>query len=267
MDQTPTDNPNQERGTLARGLRVLSVIASAGKPVGLSELTALTGFSKPTVHRLARALVDLGYLEQAPPPSSHYSLRPKVLELGYNYLSGLQVRELARPLMRSLSEQFGENVTLSMLDGSDVVYVERLEARPTGLFFKTSVGSRMPAYCSSMGKAILAWLPEAHRAKVIDGCTFRRYTEFTIADKEALEAELKLTRQRGYAVNDQEMELGVRSVGAPIFGSTGLPIGALNVSVPSVRLPRKTLEDDIAPVLVKCAMEISLSRPYIDGEG
>ncbi len=266
MDQNRSDL-GQDKGTLARGLRLLSVLAAAGKPAGLSELTQLTGFSKPTVHRLARALVELGYLEQSPPPSSHYSLRPKVLELGYSYLASLQVRELARPLMRSLSEQFGENVTLSMLDGSEVVYVERLEARPTGLFFKTSVGSRMPVYCSSMGKAILAWLPDGHRARVIGGCRFERYTEFTITDRETLEKELETVRQRGYSINDEEMELGVRSVGAPIFGDRGLPIGAINVSVPSVRLTRQMLEEEIAPVLVKCAMEISLSRPYLDREG
>ncbi len=268
MDQEPyRAESEQEKGTLARGLRLLSVLAAVGKPTGLSELTQITGFSKPTVHRLARALVDLGYLEQAPAPSFCYSLRPKVLELGYNYLAGLQVRELASPLMRSLSEQFGENVTLSLLDGSEVVYVERLEARPTGLFFKTSVGSRMPVYCSSMGKAILALLPDAHRSKVIDGCSFEKYTEFTITDRKTLEEELATIRQKGYAINDQEMELGVRSVGAPIFGDRGLPIGAINISAPSVRLTRQFLEEEVAPVLVKCAMEISLSRPYLDGNG
>ncbi|TAN26558.1 MAG: IclR family transcriptional regulator [Actinomycetota bacterium] len=255
---------DQTRGTLARGLRLMAVLASAERAVGLSELTALTGFSKPTVHRLARALVDLGYVEQSDPPSSRYSLRPRVLELGYTYLAGLQIRELARRAMRTLADQFGENVTLSVLDGSDVVYVERHEARPTGLVFKTSVGSRMPVYCSSLGKAILAWLPEPQRSAVIEGCRFERYTEFTIAGRLQLEEELKKVRQKGFAINDQEMEVGVRSVGAPIFGDRGVPIGALNISVPSVRLSRRILEEEIAPVLVKCALEISLSRPNLD---
>ncbi len=253
---------SDDKGTLARGLRLLSVLANAGKPVGLSALTNLTGFSKPTVHRLARTLVDLGYLEQSEPPYSQYSLRPKVLELGYSYLSGLQVREIARPVMRNLSEQFGENVTLSILDGSEVVYLERLEARPTGLFFKTSVGSRMPVHCSSMGKAILAWLPEARLAKVLEGCNFERYTDSTITDRAALEEELKKIRKNGFAINDQEMEIGVRSVAAPVFGENAVPVGAINISVPSVRLSRKILEEEVAPVLVKYALEISRSKPY-----
>lgn len=261
--QSDTDK-DQVRGTLARGLRLMAILASAERAVGLSELTALTGFSKPTAHRLARALVDLGYVEQSDPPSSLYSLKPRILELGYTYLAGLQIRELARPAMRTLADQFGENVTLSVLDGSDVVYVERHEARPTGLVFKTSVGSRMPVYCSSMGKAIIAWLPDSQRYAAIQGCEFESYTEFTITDGLQLEVELKKVRENGFAINDQEMEIGVRSVAAPIFGDRGLPIGAINVSVPSVRLSRSILEEEIAPVLVKCALEISLSRPRLD---
>jgi len=194
---------DQISGTLARGLRLMAVLASAERAVGLSELTALTGFSKPTAHRLARALVDLGYLEQSNPPSALYSLKPRILELGYTYLAGLQIRELARPAMRTLADQFGENVTLSVLDGTDVVYVERHEARPTGLVFKTSVGSRMPVYCSSMGKAIIAWLPDAQRIAIIQSCGFESFTEFTITDGLQLEVELKKVRANGFAINDQ----------------------------------------------------------------
>lgn len=252
-----------EKGTLARGLKLLTVLATAGKPLGLSALTELTGFSKPTVHRVSRMLVDLGYLEQSEPPYSLYSLRPKILELGYNYLAGLHLRDIARPVMRSLSEEFGENVTLAVLDGSEIVYLERLEARPTGLFFKTSVGSRMPIYCSSLGKAIVAWLPKSRRNKIIGGCIFEQYTERTILDRETLERELVAVRKNGYALNDQEMEIGVRSVAAPIFGDSGLPVGAINISVPSVRLSRNMLEENIAPVIMKYVAEISLSKPLL----
>lgn len=97
---------------------------------------------------------------------------------------------------------------------------------------------------------------------MIQGCTFERYTESTITDRAALEEELKKVRKNGFAINDQEMEIGVRSVAAPVFGENAVPVGAINISVPSVRLSRKILEEEVAPVLMKYALEISLSKPH-----
>lgn len=258
----PDDNldGDQDRGTLARGLRILSILGEAGRPIGLSELTRLSGLSKPTVHRVARSLVDLGYVAQSDPPLSQYSLRSRVLELGYTYLAGLEVRERARPFMLDLAAQFGENVSLSVLDGAEVVYVERLEGKSSGLMFRVAVGTRIPTYCSSMGKAFLAWLPEKQVSAIIDALPFEQLTETTITSREQLDLELKNVRENGFSINDQEMSVGVRSVGAPIFGDKGFPIATINVSGPAVRLPRSFLEHEVSPILRKYATEISQSK-------
>lgn len=252
----------EDRGTLARGLRLLSVLAEAGQPVGLTELAVLTGFTKPTVHRLAKTLVGLGYVEQAS-GTSDYSLRPKILALGHSYLEGLSLRELALPVMHRLADQFGENVSLAVLDGSDVVYVERLETRSTGLSFKASIGSRAPVHCTSLGKAILAWLPDAERSRLLDDCQFKKYSEFTITDRTQLEEVIGEVRERGFAIADQEKDIGICAIAVPILDRKGLPIGAINVGGPSVRLSREALEGGIAPILMKYVGEISFANPTV----
>lgn len=260
MNQYDSRSQSQDRGTLARGLRILSILGEAGRPIGLSELTRLSGSSKPTVHRVVRMLVELGYVAQSDPPLSQYSLRSRVLDLGYTYLAGLDVRERARPFMLDLASQFEENVSLSVLDDTEIVYVERLEGKSSGLMFRVAVGTRIPTYCSSMGKAFLAWLPESQVSKIIEAKPFERLTETTITGREQLDVELKKVRQVGFAINDQEMSIGVRSVAAPIFGDKGMPIAALNISGPAVRLSRLFLESEVSPILCKYAAEISQSK-------
>lgn len=250
-----------DRGTLARGLRLLFLLAESGKPVALSELTASSGYTKPTVFRLARTLVELGYVKQSS-QNSLYSLTPKILSLGHKYLAGLSLRDLALPRLHNLVDQFNENVSLAVLDGTDVVYVERLETKATGLVFKLSVGSRMPAFGSTMGRCILAWLPEEQRSEILDKSKFEKFTEFTVHDRVEVEKVIAQARVQGFSINDQESEIGVISIGVAIFDCEGLPIGGMNLAAPSTRVTRSFLEKDVAPVLMKYADEISCASPF-----
>ena len=260
MDIDPKDIIG-DRGTLARGLRLLYLLAEFGRPVGLAELTAASGYTKPTVFRLARTLVELGFVKQSP-QNSFYSLTPRVLSLGHKYLAGMSLRDHALPRMHNLVEQFDENVSLAVLDGTDVVYIERLETNATGLTFKLSVGSRMPAYGSSMGRCILAWLPEAQRSEILDKSNFEKFTEFTIYERAKIEEAIANARRLGFSINDQETEIGVISIGVAIFDCDAVPIGGMNFAAPSTRISRRFLEEEVAPVLMKYANEISCASPF-----
>jgi IclR family pca regulon transcriptional regulator len=243
-------------GSLGRGLHLLSVLAQAASPLGLSELTARCGFGKATTHRLARTLLDFGFLSQDP-LSRRYRLGVRVLDLGFAYLSGLDVREQALPYMHQLVHEFSESVSLSMLDGPDVVYIERLRAGTLRVGIEVHVGTRIPAHCSSMGKALLAWLPLDQRRQLLEARPLVALTPNTITDLDQLEAELARVRERGFAINDEEMALGLRSTAAAIRNHDGWPVAALNAAVATARVSRAELEHRVAPRVAQCAAAIS----------
>jgi IclR family pca regulon transcriptional regulator len=252
-------------GSLGRGLHLLAVLADAHQPVGLSELTARAGFDKATTHRLARTLLSCGYLSQDA-DSRRYRLGMRVLNLGFSYLRGLDVREQALPFMHVLVREISESASLSILDGPEVVYIERLRAGNVCVGIEVHVGSRMPAHCSSMGKAILAWLPAVQVRQILSTRPLVASTPYTITDLGRLERQLDDVRARGFAINDQEISLGFRSAAAAIRDRAGVPIAALNAAVATARVSRAELETRIAPRVAECAAAVSAQLGFAQNQ-
>jgi IclR family pca regulon transcriptional regulator len=244
------------KGSLARGIHLLWAVARAGRPIGLSELALSAGLDKATTYRLARTLVALGCLEQDA-LKREYRVSLRVLDFGFAYLNNLDVRQRALPHMQALSRELGYAVSLSALDGTDVVYLEHLRAAPLRVASAVPIGFRIPANCSSMGKAMLAWLPGEDRQRVLRGRPLEALTARSITDADALEVELEKIRRRGFAVNDEEAAFGLRSVASAVRDGFGRPVAAINVAVPASQVSLVELERAIAPLVVRAAGLVS----------
>lgn len=251
------------KGSLARGIHVLWAVARAGRRIGLSELALSAGLDKATTYRLAQTLVTLGCLDQDP-VRREYQVSIRVLDFGFAYLNNLDVRLRALPHMQALWRELGYAVSLSALDGADVVYLEHLRAAPLRVAIAVPVGYRIPAHCSSMGKAILAWLPENERRPIIRDRPLEALTARSISDPEALEVELEHIRRRGFAVNDEETAFGLRSVASAIRDALGRPVAAINVAVPASQVSVADLEASIAPLVTHAAALVSAQTGFRD---
>jgi IclR family pca regulon transcriptional regulator len=179
----------------------------------------------------------------------------KAISLARAALSSRELPELALPYLRELQRTVGEAVNMSLLDGTDIVYVARILSDHL-ITLRLYVGSRLPAYATSMGRAILAFLPEQETEAILDKSELLAITEHTITDRPRLKAELQRIRARGYAINDQEMAIGLRGVAAPIMSSTGRPVAAINLSIPRPLGPTE-IEKNLAPRLLETAAAIS----------
>lgn len=211
-----------------RAFQLLDALAQGD--AGVSELARTTGMHKATVHRLLQTLHDLGAAEVAP-EGTRYRLGLRLLELGGRVLARFDLRETAGPYLARLRDQSRLTVHMAILDGPEVVYIEKLDA-PTTIHMASTVGTRNPAYCTSLGKAILAALPEKELDAVISRISFVPRTPRTITSAEALRQELERIRSRGYSIDDVENEEGIRCVGAPVYNHTGTVTASVSLSGP-----------------------------------
>jgi IclR family pca regulon transcriptional regulator len=237
---------------LARGLAVIESFEAIRHPLTLSEIAARTKLSRGTVRRALITLNALGYLSDE---RGRFTLTPRVLRLGYSYLSSQPVWALARPYVETVSVKTGETASLAVLDAGMIVYVLRATA-PRLLNDALSIGTRLPAYCASMGRVLLAGLPESELDRYLRKTEFRQLTPFTVIDADRLKAIIALTRETGFAVNDQEMEVGLRSIAVPITNLEGTVVAALNVSCSTARVSHVEMEKNFLPVLKSAAHEI-----------
>jgi len=219
------------------------------------DLARGLGWTKTTAFRYLATLVSLGYLE-LDRQSRRYRPTVKVLRLGAAYLAALTTPELALPHLERLSERLGESVNMAVLDEAEVVYVARVGSRRI-LSTNLGVGSRLPAHCTSMGKVLLAWLDEASLRRIVARMTFTRFTPRTAASAARLRDALRTVRRKGYAINDQELDLGLRSCAAPVLDRSGAAVAAVNVSVSSARATREDVETRYVPHLLATARDIS----------
>jgi IclR family pca regulon transcriptional regulator len=239
--------------SLERGLVVINSFSKARPAQSLSEVAQLTGLTRATVRRVLLTLAELGYVHQN---GRLFSLTPKVLDLGYSFLSSFQVLELAQAPMERLVEEVKESSSLSILDGSEIVYVARV---PTTRIMTISLalGSRLPAYPTSMGRVLLAGRPDSEIDEYIARTTLEPLTRYTTTDKDKFRAILLKTRDQGYALVDQELEEGVRSLAAPIHNGRGEVMAAMNVSCHATRAGMTRLREDFLPRLLATADEVS----------
>jgi IclR family transcriptional regulator, pca regulon regulatory protein len=240
---------------LARGLAILATFSGQEPWLGLSEIARRVGLTTPTTQRLLNTLRLLGYAEQS---ASTKCYRPSlaVLRLGYAAITGLGLREVALPHLQSLSESTGETVNLAVLAGNEIVYIERIK-RTELITTNVHVGSRLPAYCTSMGKVLLADLEPHQRNLALDGIAMDATGPNTITNRADLERELSEVRERGFAIQDEELVAGLRSVAAPVRDRTGRAVAALNIAVSARRVPRHALLYRLAPRVLETAAAIS----------
>jgi len=246
---------------LDRALSILERLNSNDRPeMSVTDLSNSLGIAKGTIYRFLATFQDHGYVEQDP-VTKNYRLGLKLLELGRVVESTSDLRDRAMPLLRDLSTETGENVNLSVLDKGEIVYLARVESRQF-LTMQLRVGSRLPAHVSSMGKAMLAYLPDDVREEALGLMSFDAYTPQTIKDKDEFRRELKAIARRGYALNDEELTPGLRTVAAPVFGYDGQVIGAVNVSGPSSRMTLSKIQEIVIPALLRSASVISHSMGW-----
>jgi IclR family transcriptional regulator, pca regulon regulatory protein len=239
--------------TLERGLSVIAAFSGRGPVLGLSELAELTGLSKPIVRRIVLTLERLGYARAT---DGRFALTPKVLALGYAYLSSVRLTDVARPLMEELTDRLGVGTSLAALDGAEVVYIDRVQrGRITSI--NLAVGTRLPAHATSMGHILLAFAAPADVAAVLGSGALPALTESTVTDPEALRDRLAQVRARGWDVVDQELEIGRRSAAAPVFDSGGRAIAALALSCGTLECSMQRLADEFLPPLQATAKAIS----------
>jgi len=239
--------------SLERGLAVINSFSKERPAQTLSEVAQLTGLTRATVRRVLLTLAELGYVHQN---GRLFSLMTKVLDLGYSFLSSFHVLELAQGPMERLVEQVKESSSLSILDGSEIVYVARV---PTTRIMTISLalGSRLPAYPTSMGRVLLSGRPDSEIDEYIARTSFEPLTSYTVTDKEKFRAILLKTRDQGYALVDQELEEGVRSLAAPIHNVRGEVMAAMNVSCHATRAGMTRLLEEFLPRLLATAEEVS----------
>jgi IclR family transcriptional regulator, pca regulon regulatory protein len=239
--------------SLERGLAVLQVFSRENPAPTLSEVARLAGTTRATARRILLTLERLGHVRS---DGRRFSLTPRVLALGWSYLSSLNLWEIAQPLMEDLVERTGESCSAATLDLPDVVYVARVPTRRI-MSITLGVGTRLPAHATSMGRVLLAALEPAELEAFLVAGPLEAFTERTITSPPPLRASIEEVRAQGWALVDQELELGLRSVAAPIQDADHRTVAALNVSAAVSRVSLETLREDMLPALLETADAVS----------
>jgi len=226
----------------------------------VSELSREVGLSRSTAHRYIATLATLGYLDQDP-ASRKYRLGPRVLDLGFSAINSMDLREVAAPHLQALSDETGHTVNMAVLDGADIVYIDRCRTSQRGqrdIDLNLHVGSRLPAYCTSMGKVLLAGLGEEEQRAVLDRVDFDQRGPNTLTEREELLAELAHVARIGLALNNEELAYGLRSIAAPVTSGSGEVVAAINLAVHRTMLSLDALVAHLGPPLKRTADAISV---------
>jgi IclR family pca regulon transcriptional regulator len=238
--------------SLDRGLAVIRCFSSERPSLTLSEVAERTGLTRAAARRFLLTLQELGYVGST---GRQFSLRPRVLALGYAYLSSFSVAQIAQPHLEDLAEELHESCSASVLDGDDIVYVARASANRI-MTIALTVGTRLPPYPTSMGRVLLASLPEEELDAHLRRVQLDKLTERTVVDETELRQILAKVAAQGWAAVDQELEAGVRSIAVPIQDSSGRVVAAINASAHAARVQMRTLEKQFLPRLLSAAQQI-----------
>ena len=218
----------------------------------LADMSRATGLTRATARRLLHTLVTLGYVCT---DGRTFELTPRVLDLGFAYVSSLQLPDIAQPFMEALSDRVHESVSASVLDGTQIVYVARVNTQRI-MGISLAIGSRLPAAWTSMGRVLLAGLTDSRLDEFLEGLVVTGLTMQSITDRDALRTEIRAVRTQGYALIDQELEEGIRSVAAPLRDRRGRTLAAVNVGTHAARVTLKELRGVILPDLLNTARDI-----------
>jgi IclR family transcriptional regulator, pca regulon regulatory protein len=246
--------------SLSRGLEVITVFGPDRQNMTLSDVARLTGLTRATARRFLLTLVELGYMRT---DGKLFSLTPHVLNLGFSYLSGLSITEVAQPHVQDLASIVHESSSVAVLDGDDIVYVVRVPTKRI-MAVAISVGTRFPAYATSMGRVLLASLSPDQLDAYLDRVELLPLTKFTVTDTARLRQLLDQVRTDGFVITDQELEEGLRSTAAPIRDAHGYVIAAINLSAQATRVSSAQMRSDLLPHLLEAARRIEIDLRTTD---
>lgn len=241
--------------SLARGLAVIQAFSQTKRQQTISQISGKTGFSRAAVRRCLYTLAKLGFAGSD--DNRHFHLRPRVLTLGHSYISSMPLAVAAQPVLEHVSHVLHESCSIATLDGPEIVYIARANVTRI-MSIDLGVGSRLPAFCTSMGRILLADLPPEKLEELLASIEFTRYTERTVASAEKLRQILRMVQRNGYSVIDQELEHGLRSMAVPIRNPAGKVVAALNVGAHAQRISLQDLLMRFLPHLKAAAQELCM---------
>lgn len=239
--------------SLARGLSVIRVFDAEHPELTLAEVARRAEIPAAAARRFLRTLQTLGYVRS---DERFFTLTPKVLELGYSYLSSLSLPELMQPHLEALSREVGESVSAAVLSGPEIVYVARVPTRHI-MAVAITIGTRFPAAVTSMGRVLLAGLPEAEVEALLEAEPVEDYTERTVTDRSELMGRLARAREEGWVMVEGELESGLRSIAAPVTDKDGKVVAAINISASTNQRARQETLEEHLPLLLNTAAAIN----------
>lgn len=254
---TSADSPPQGVGgvqSVARALSILELFDDQRLQLTTNQIAQLTGLNRGTAYRFCRTLLSLDYLEEVAPSTFRPGI--KCVSLARAALNSREIVQIAIPFLTSLRDEANESVNMAILDDTDIVYVARM-LNSDLITLRVSVGSRMPAFATSLGRAILAFLPAQECQAILDHSDFAPLTPHTLVTREAVDKSLEDIRSLGYAYNDQGVALGLRGIAAPVLDASGRPVASINLSI-ARPITQREITKKLAPAVMRTARAIGL---------
>nr|WP_029927253.1 IclR family transcriptional regulator [Ochrobactrum sp. UNC390CL2Tsu3S39] len=239
-------------GGFAKGLKVIEAFGEDQPRLSIADVSKITGLDRATARRCLLTLTELEYAEY---DGKFFMLLPKILRLGHAYLSSTPLPTIIQPHLDRLSDAVGESASASVLDGTEIVYIARASQMRV-ISINLMAGSRLPAYCASMGRVLLAWLHEPEAQALLERTERKALTPFTKVEIAPLMTELSIIRGQGYAINDQELEIGLRSIAVPVFNHRGLVVAALNIGAPVAHVETIDLVERFLPAMLQVQLDL-----------
>jgi IclR family transcriptional regulator, pca regulon regulatory protein len=253
---TAKDADKNTVASLAKGFRILEAFTAQAPELTLADVARRAGVDNATAFRFLNTLVQTGYVERVP-DARLFRLTTKVLDLGFNAIAHSDLRTQARPILRKLVGEINEAASVGVLDGASVLYIERVQAGLARLGVDTRIGSRVPAYATAIGHAVLAWLPRDAQVAILDAQPRPQLTATTQTKLDALLTRLAQVKRRGYAVSNQETVTGLYVLAAPILDSDGVPLAGISIAAPALQTSLKDFESAGAEPIVQAARALS----------
>lgn len=251
LNPRPEDDPSFVTA-LARGLAVIRAFDSGPEAMTMAEVARATGLPRASVRRALYTLQVLGYVAS---DGRSFRLTPQVLALGYAYLAGTPLPQIVQPAIEAISDRLNEYCSVAVLDGAEIISIARSRTRRI-MSVGLAVGSRLPAHCTSLGRVLLAALPPERRREVLAAHPPQPLTPHTVIDLDQLLAALDLVARQGYALIEQELEIGLRTMGVPIRNVLGETVAALSVTAQTSRVSLETFHAEVLPVLTEAAAAV-----------
>ncbi len=243
--------------SLARGLAVIKAFSDQRRAMTIAQLSHKTGIPRAAVRRCLYTLKQLGYADAE---ANNFYLKPKILSLGYSYLSSTPLTISAQPALNEISRELNESCSLGVLEDHEVIYISRSQSSRV-MSVALNAGSRIPAYCSSMGRVLLSTFSEDELSAYFSAVRMVAFTDRTVTEESQLRDILNDVRQRGYAIVEEELEIGLRSIAVPVRGASGMPVAALCIGAQVGRADRSQLEQGFLPLLLNTASDLSVLLP------